>query len=181
MSQHQREREHSALAHYRRSEEAARAHARGGGAAIAWEQQREERERNDDPDVQVREVGGGERERYASPVSCLVGAHGDEVADFTSITSTDGVCFEDGERVEWAMCAIMRGLKEENAGGCTRCRGNTEASDPSPRRSSSSSRGHWSSPSRQAFAMSSNTNVKITRWTSFVDLEAITWVRIGYW
>jgi len=27
----------------------------------------------------------------------------------------DGVCFEDGKRVEWAMTAILRGIKEPNA------------------------------------------------------------------
>ncbi|KAJ7691517.1 hypothetical protein B0H14DRAFT_3906203 [Mycena olivaceomarginata] len=36
-------------------------------------------------------------------------------ADFTSIMSADSVRFEDGERVEWAVPVIVRGVKEENA------------------------------------------------------------------
>ncbi|KAF7360086.1 hypothetical protein MVEN_00736700 [Mycena venus] len=37
-------------------------------------------------------------------------------SDFSSITRADGVRFEDGERVEWAMRSIVRGVGEGNAG-----------------------------------------------------------------
>jgi len=35
--------------------------------------------------------------------------------EWMGIMKSDGVCFEDGERVEWAMAAILRGVKEPNA------------------------------------------------------------------
>ncbi|KAK7044999.1 hypothetical protein R3P38DRAFT_3347228 [Favolaschia claudopus] len=37
-------------------------------------------------------------------------------ADWTAITMADGVRFEDGERVEWAMRSVVRGVAEGNAG-----------------------------------------------------------------
>ncbi|KAF8169977.1 hypothetical protein K438DRAFT_1941168 [Mycena galopus ATCC 62051] len=37
-------------------------------------------------------------------------------AEWTSIMRADGVRFEDGERVEWAMRAVVRGVNETNAG-----------------------------------------------------------------
>ncbi|KAF7319759.1 hypothetical protein MKEN_00758300 [Mycena kentingensis (nom. inval.)] len=37
-------------------------------------------------------------------------------ADWVAIVKVDGVRFEDGERIEWAMHSIVRGLSESNAG-----------------------------------------------------------------
>ncbi|KAJ6459078.1 hypothetical protein C8R45DRAFT_1221533 [Mycena sanguinolenta] len=54
-----------------------------------------------------------------SQVDAVLGNQTAEVlaeADFTQITHTAGVRFEDGERVEWAMRAVVRGVKETNAG-----------------------------------------------------------------
>ncbi|KAF7351476.1 hypothetical protein MSAN_01579800 [Mycena sanguinolenta] len=54
-----------------------------------------------------------------SQVDAVLGNQTAEVlgeADWTQIMHTAGVRFEDGERVEWTMRAVVRGLKETNAG-----------------------------------------------------------------
>ncbi|KAJ6557753.1 hypothetical protein B0H19DRAFT_1148514 [Mycena capillaripes] len=52
-------------------------------------------------------------------VDAVLGAQTAEVlaeADWNAIMRVDGVRFEDGERVEWAMRSVVRGVSEANAG-----------------------------------------------------------------